>query len=198
MKLSLVLSLFTVAYATPVAEPLEPRQSSSATVDLSVNRGTPKHLASGFIYGIPDAPNQIPDHWYKDIGFNYARAGGAQLGAPARGWIWGTTDYQGRLKSTLSNYNTARKYGANFILLPHDVWGTDHANSSTKWPGDNGDWTDYDKFLSTLMNDLKNNNALEGLVWDIWNEPAVSFFWQRSQQQWLDLYIRTHKAIRYF
>lgn len=61
------------------------RQSSSqiTTVDLSTNLGTPLHLASGtrknycmasaanaklnlpgFIYGIPDTPNQIPDHFY--------------------------------------------------------------------------------------------------------------------------------------
>ncbi|AEO67095.1 glycoside hydrolase family 39 protein [Thermothielavioides terrestris NRRL 8126] len=37
---------------------------------------------------------------------------------------------------------------------------------------------------------------LGGLVYDIWNEPDISIFWQRSQQQWLDLYVRTHKRIR--
>src|SRR5436305_13193815 len=91
-----------------LASPLAPR-ADSATVDLSVNRGTPSHLASGFIYGIPDTENQVPDHWYTDMGFNYCRAGGAQLGAPARGWIWGMTEYRGRLQSTLSNYRTTRK-----------------------------------------------------------------------------------------
>lgn len=169
----------------------------TATVNLSVSKGKPVHWASGFIYGIPDTPNQIPDHWYTDIGFRYGRAGGAQLEAPARGWIWGMTEYKGRLESTLSNYRTCRKYGADFILLPHDVWGTDHANSSTVWPGDGGDWSDYDLFVRTLMKDLKANNALKGLVWDIWNEPDISIFWERSQQQWIDLYIRTHKLLRY-
>ena len=47
------------------------------------------------------------------------------------------------------------------------------------------------------MADLKANNALEGLVWDIWNEPDGTFFWKGTQQQWIDLYVRTHKAIRY-
>jgi hypothetical protein len=46
------------------------------------------------------------------------------------------------------------------------------------------------------MGDLEANNALEGLVWDIWNEPDISIFWRRSQQQWIDLYIRTHKLLR--
>lgn len=37
---------------------------------------------------------------------------------------------------------------------------------------------------------------LEGLVIDIWNEPDMSTFWSRGLQQWVDLYVRTHKAIR--
>lgn len=78
-----------------VANPLVQRQvSGTTTVNLSNNTGTPAHLASGFIYGIPDTANQIPDHFYTDIGFNYARAGGAQVAAPGRGWIWGLTEYK--------------------------------------------------------------------------------------------------------
>ncbi|KAJ5122932.1 hypothetical protein N7448_009029, partial [Penicillium atrosanguineum] len=111
-------------------------------------------------------------------------------------WIWGLQEYKGRLASTLSNYQTCRKYGADFIILPHDIWGTDHANFSTVWPGDGGDWSDYDLFVRTLMADLKAHDALEGLVWDIWNEPDIEVFWVRSQQQWIDLYIRTHKILR--
>ncbi|GLI80121.1 hypothetical protein PoHVEF18_008471 [Penicillium ochrochloron] len=183
-------------FASLLAAGLVTADNLTATVNLSVSKGKPVHWASGFIYGIPDTPNQIPDHWYTDIGFRYGRAGGAQLEAPARGWIWGLTEYKRRLESTLSNYRTCRKYGAEFILLPHDVWGTDHTNSSTVWPGDGGDWSDYDLFVKTLMKDLKKNNALKGLVWDIWNEPDISIFWERNQQQWIDLYIRTHKLLR--
>lgn len=50
--------------------------NNTATVDLAVKRGKPQHWASGFIYGIPDTPNQIPDYFYENMGFNYARAGG--------------------------------------------------------------------------------------------------------------------------
>jgi hypothetical protein len=79
------------------ANPLTQRQLSSSvtsTVNLSNNTGTPNHLAAGFIYGIPDTPDQIPDHFYTEMGFNYARAGGAQVPAPGRGWIWGLTEYK--------------------------------------------------------------------------------------------------------
>lgn len=72
---------------------LEKRRSVSGTavVDLAVNTGNPQHLASGFIYGIPDTPGQIPDHFYTDIGFNFGRAGGAQT--PSTGWLGGVDQY---------------------------------------------------------------------------------------------------------
>jgi len=188
MKLSIlcVSTLPGTVLAHPASFMMEKRDGMTANVDLSSNLGSPTHFASGFIYGILDTPDQIPDHWYENMGFNYGKAGGAQLNAPSRGWIWNELD--GRFQSTLSNYNTCRKYGAAFIILPHDVWGTDHANSSTIWPGDDGDFTNYDEFIQSLMSNLKANNTLDGLVWDIWNEPDSSGFWPRFQQQLLDLY----------
>lgn len=195
MKGSLILGLIATTVAV---SPLIERESAAAAtyVDLSSQQGAPQHLASGFIYGIPDTYNQIPGHFYTDIGFRYGRAGGAQEGAPNRGWIWGFSNYQGRFNSALINYKTCREYGADFIILPHDIWGTDQANSTTVWPGDNGDWTDYENFIHQLMSDLKANDALEGLVWDIWNEPEGKGFWARSMQQWIELYVLTHKLIR--
>lgn len=87
-----------------VASPLDTRQTiqGTSTVNLGNNTGTPAHLASGILYGIPDTPNQIPDHFYTDIGFNYARAGGAQVAAPGRGWIWGLTEY--KVSEMMDNY----------------------------------------------------------------------------------------------
>ena len=57
--------IFLSILATSVsAGPLDKRDSVTATVDLAASKGAPKHIASGFIYGIPDKENQIPDHWY--------------------------------------------------------------------------------------------------------------------------------------
>jgi hypothetical protein len=117
-------------------------------------------------------------------------------GAPNRGWIWGLSEYKGRFKSTLSNYQVTRKYGGTFIILPHDIWGTDNSNSSTLWPGDNGEWASYDAFLDQLLSDIKANNMVAHSVFDIWNEPDISIFWPRSASQWVELYVRTHQRIR--
>ena len=68
--------LFSLYAALAVANPLDKRDTITSVVNLSNHTGKPAHLASGFIYGIPDTPNQIPDHFFTDIDFNYARAVG--------------------------------------------------------------------------------------------------------------------------
>lgn len=178
---------------------VEAQARGTATVRLAQPSGTPSQLASAFIYGIPDngtsVSTQIPDQFYKDMGFQSTRAGGAQLEAPNRGWAWG--EYAGRFASSLSNYRTARAHGADFILLPHDLWGADGLNqNNVKYPGDDGDWSDYEKFLDTVFTDMKNNNMIDGVVYDIWNEPDISGFWPRPWSQYLELWSRTHKKLQ--
>jgi hypothetical protein len=95
MFLSLVHFVAAVALAAPGA--VEKRSvSGNADVNLNVNTGAPQHLASGFIYGIPDTANQIPSTFYSEIDFGYGRAGGAQVASPGLGWIWGLAEYKVR------------------------------------------------------------------------------------------------------
>lgn len=171
----------------------------TATVRLAQPSGTPSQLASGFIYGIPDngssVSTQISDSFYRDIGFQSTRAGGAQLEAPNRGWAWG--EYPGRFASALSNYRTARAQDADFILLPHDLWGADGLNeNNVKYPGDDDDWSNYEQFLDTLIADMKANSMVAGVTYDIWNEPDVSGFWPRPWSQYLELWSRTHEKLQ--
>ncbi|PGH17720.1 hypothetical protein AJ80_04728 [Polytolypa hystricis UAMH7299] len=189
-------TLGLLAAAAASASPLEARQSqSTAVLDLAVKRGAPQQLASGVLYGTPDTPNQIPDHFYTGPKLKYFRAGGAQLfGNGQRGWHW--NEYPARFQSTLSNYRTARKYGGEFQLLLHDIWGTDTINSTTAWPGDNGNWNSYEAFLDRLIADIKANDMVPGLKIDIWNEPDFPWFWTRSTEQWLELWKRTYAKFR--
>lgn len=88
------LCLFTATTAAADPRPLERqrRQSTTAVVNFGNNTGTPQHLASGTLYGLPDNTTQIPSRYFTDIGWNYERAGGAQ--SPAAGWIGGFAAYQ--------------------------------------------------------------------------------------------------------
>ena len=67
-------------------------KSGTAMVNLKNMTGAPQNLASGALYGLPQNENQIPSHFFTDIGFNFARAGGSQL--PAKGWIENVTSYE--------------------------------------------------------------------------------------------------------
>lgn len=66
----------------------------TANIYLGENTGPTEHLASGILYGIPDTPNQIPDHYYTDMAFRNCRAGGSRLVEPSRGWIFGEQEFQ--------------------------------------------------------------------------------------------------------
>ncbi|KAL1887122.1 hypothetical protein Sste5346_010428 [Sporothrix stenoceras] len=126
----------------------------TATINLTVPQGTPEHLASGFIYGIPDTPDQIPDDFYTDMGFPYTRAGVA------------------------------------------DVWGAD-GTAQIEMPGDDGNWTNYNLFLDTLFDGMKAGGMINGVDFEIWNEPDLSdLFWQRNQSQCLEMWGRAFPRIQ--
>ena len=82
------------------------------------------------------------------------------------------------------------------MILP-DLWGFDTTqNSSCAAPGDNGDWSSYDKFLDAVIADINKNNMRSNLVIDIWNEPDNSPFWGRSMDQWLAMWGRGYYRLR--
>ena len=79
---------------------IEKRASGTATVDLAVTQGTPQSLGDGFIYGFPDnadgsANTAIPSNLRAGSGFNYCRAGGAQLPSPSLGYASGQLQVRG-------------------------------------------------------------------------------------------------------
>jgi len=76
-------------------------KSGTAMVNLKNMTGAPQNLASGALYGLPQNENQIPSHFFTDIGFNFARAGGSQL--PAKGWIENVTSYEACMSCTYYN-----------------------------------------------------------------------------------------------
>lgn len=88
---------------------------------------------------------------------------------------------------------TTRANGGTFILLIHDLWGADGTQSSTApYPGDDGNWTSWDSYLTQLFSDLNANDMTADLVVDIWNEPDGSAFWAPAQEQYLEMWGRTY------
>ncbi|ETN42047.1 uncharacterized protein HMPREF1541_03986 [Cyphellophora europaea CBS 101466] len=176
------------------------RSTGTATVDLSKDHGPAAALGSGFIYGFPDngtsVSNQVPSHFLTDISFRTSRAGGAQI--DAKGWSAGGLEgYQARFDSGLSNYRTTRHYGGDFILLPHDIWGADGGQGEeSHYPGDDGNWTSMETFLTQLTSDMKANDMIEGVAVDLWNEPDIDIFWNRTWDQYLEYWHRSYALFR--
>ncbi|SED05168.1 Glycosyl hydrolases family 39 [Amycolatopsis tolypomycina] len=162
----------------------------SISVDFSVAGGAPTSRASGWIYGMTENASNPPDHFFRDVNFQAMRAGGAQLDSPG-GWVSGK--YDRRWNATRAQLLRTRSLGGRFVLLVHDLWGADGYPIS-RFPGDNGDWSDYDAFLTRLINDVRATGA--PVEWDIWNEPNITLFWNRPQSQYFALWQRAYQRIR--
>ncbi|MBV1854402.1 RICIN domain-containing protein [Catellatospora tritici] len=177
--------------AAAVASPLPAAAADETiTVNFSMAGGSPTYRASGWIYGMTENASGPADHFYTDVKFRYMRAGGAQLDSPG-GWVSGR--YQRRWDATLAQARRTIALGGQFVILPHDLWGADGYPIS-RFPGDNGDWTDYDNFLTRLISDVRAAGIT--VQWDIWNEPNLNLFWNRPQAQYFELWRRTYQRLR--
>jgi hypothetical protein len=189
---TLVAGMLAGALATLVVIPApSPARADdqSISVDFAATRTAPTYRASGWIYGMTENGAAPPDHFFTDVEFRAMRAGGAQL--PGGGWVGG--GYERRWNATRAQMLRTQALGGRFVLLPHDLWGADGAPIS-RFPGDNGNWSDYDDFLTRVINDVRATGV--PVEWDIWNEPNITLFWNRPQSQYLELWRRTYQRLR--
>ncbi|KAF5645131.1 glycoside hydrolase family 39 [Fusarium sp. NRRL 52700] len=216
------MGLISLPLLSTIANPVKRDIARTATVFLDQPSGKPEKLASGWIYGFPDnvdgtTNTDIPQKYIKDVGFKYNRAGGAQT--PYKGWSRNeyevahfpslafpvpfrfigvpTTFNKGHWISILSNYRTTRRNGGKFILLIHDLWGTDNTQGKGfPYPGDGGTWKNWNAFLDQVFSDTLKNKMTAGLEIDISNEPDLNLFWDAPQTQYLSTWKRTYDRIR--
>ncbi|WP_083502418.1 lectin [Sphaerimonospora mesophila] len=189
-----IAALFAVGalVAGSVLTTTAPAQAAdqSITVNFSVTDGSPTYRASGWIYGMTEDAANPPDHFFTDVRFRYMRAGGAQLDGPG-GWVSGK--YDRRWNATRAQLLRTRSLGGEFVLLVHDLWGADGYPIS-RFPGDNGNWADYDSFLTRLLDDVRATGA--PVQWDLWNEPNITLFWNRPISQYFEMWKRAYQRIR--
>lgn len=179
-----------------VVQPAAPAQAAvdSMTVDMSTYGGTPTYRASGFIYGLSQNGSTPSASLQSQIKVKTMRAGGSQIGCPNGGYVNG--GYAARWNFLKAYYARARGTGARFSLLVSGVWGADGVCTVPRWPGDNGNWTEYTSFLNQLIADAKANGMTGSDVrWDLWNEPNI-FFWGRTQSQYLEMIKRGTQLVR--
>jgi hypothetical protein len=183
------LAVLLVALGVLAAPAPARADDQSITVNFAASGAAPTHRASGWIYGMTENGSAPPDHFFTDVRYRAMRAGGAQL--PGGGWVGG--GYDRRWNATRAQMLRTQALGGTFVLLAHDLWGADGASIS-RFPGDNGDWTDYNNFLTRLFADVRATGV--PVEWDIWNEPNISLFWNRPASQYLELWRRTYQRLR--
>ena len=83
--------------------------------------------------------------------------------------------------------------GGRFIILVHDLYGAD-GTAIDRWPGDEGDFSDFERFLDRLIEDA----GMAGLTpqWDLWNEPDLELFWARSSEQFREAWRLAYRKVR--
>ncbi|KAJ1025106.1 hypothetical protein NDA16_002613 [Ustilago loliicola] len=177
-------------------EQLVERATDTTTVHLDQCSGTPQHYASGVLYGV-SGTGTPPQTYLQQVGVNYISAGGAQ--SATSGWGASVDAYKARFQTVVQDAKRVYDLGGVFIIKTSDLWGADATQPSNfPFPGDNGDWTSYDKFIQQLISDIKSSGMAKNYVTqiDVWNEPDGSRFWGRSQDQFLQTYLRGTRALR--
>ncbi|WP_232246691.1 RICIN domain-containing protein [Kitasatospora mediocidica] len=190
-KAGALLCALAAALAAPLTAGPARAADTSVTVDFATAGGAPSYHASGTLYGMSPDGSLPQDHFYQDIKWHLERAGGAQLNTG--GYATSLADYQTRWNATLAQYQRTAALGGTFILLPHDLWGAD-STTNQGFPGDNGDWRQFDAFVNQLFSDVRANHMT--VEWDLWNEPDGSGFWARSQDQYLQMWSRFYADVR--
>jgi xylan 1,4-beta-xylosidase len=124
------------------------------------------HSLVGFLHGIDESQ---PDD---------------RLVVPLHPTLW-----RGSLAS--APYDRVEGFGARYMLVVSDLWGYPGAG----WYGRRAPWEDWDAW-SAFVRDLAHRNRDHDIVWDIWNEPNIPYFWTGTEAQYHDLYRRAYVAIR--
>jgi len=196
LRTALTAVALTVATTVALAGPAGPAYAAvdSMTINMSLFGGTPTYRASGFLYGISVDGSRPPLTMQSQIKATLLRGGGSQIGCPNGGFVNG--GYTARWNWVRAYYARARATGARFSLLLSGIWGADGVCNVPRWPGDNGNWSEYTTFVNRLIADARANGMTGSDVrWDLWNEPNI-FFWGRSQAQYLEMIRRGTQLVR--
>jgi hypothetical protein len=156
---------------------------TTVSVDLGNQGAVPAAVGSGFLYGLSQDGSAPADSLLQPLKPGLFRGGGARI--DGGGWLGdgyqAGSGYRVRADSALSQARrvTAAPYNATYHLLVSDVWGADTTQpSSTVYPCDNGDCSNWKAFIDQLVSDVQASGVT--VQYDIWNEPDGTGFWQRG------------------
>ncbi|MGG6309310.1 carbohydrate-binding protein [Paenibacillus macerans] len=196
----LLSAVLAAALTLPLLSLPEPAHAANEAVaiDLGQMLGAPTYRGTGFLYGLSQDGSEPVGTLLSDLKPRLFRGGGA--GLPGGAWAVGGYDgYLPRFNSVRDQYNRVNALGAHYQILVSDIWGSDGRtipdNNQPIFPGDNGNWTSWEQFLTQLVQDKKANH-MTNARYDIWNEPDGAYFWPRSAAQYSEMWKRSVQLIR--
>uniref|UniRef100_A0A8H7N8S0 Glycoside hydrolase family 39 protein n=1 Tax=Bionectria ochroleuca TaxID=29856 RepID=A0A8H7N8S0_BIOOC len=185
----------TVTASGTATVALDSASGTAAFIANGVHNGIPPNDFSAYVKGTPPSKaavqTQIPDHFFTGIKLQNARGGQGNLPKPSRGWMYGKEEYKNRFRAFHSDYLTTRKFGGNYTLMLGNLFG--QRNKTSPHPGDGGDWTSWDEFVTTICSDLIENDILDGLDIEVWNEPDIQFY---NYTPWLQVWGRAFYQLK--
>lgn len=193
---SALLPLLVVGQGPPPPPKAMLTGTDTTMIHLDRCSGRPQHYAAGVLYGVSGTDANL-QAYLKEAGIDHVAAGGAQTSTS--GWGSSVEAYKARFATVIDDAKRVHELGGTVIIKTSDLWGADDTQPATfPFPGDNGDWTSYDKFIQQLISDIKSSGlALKYVTQiDVWNEPDGKIFWNRSQDQFLEMYKRGVGALR--
>jgi len=94
-------------------------------------------------------------------------------------------------------YERAKKLGAGFNLFLHGTYMSKFSlidrNPEGLWPGDNGDWKNWEDVVYDTVINVKNKGYTD-ISWSIWFCPE--YHWQRSFERYLETYKRAFHILK--
>lgn len=196
----LLSAVLAAALALPLLSLPVPAHAANeaVTIDLSQTLGAPTYRGTGFLYGLSQDGSAPAGTLLSDLKPKLFRGGGA--GLPGGAWaVGGYNGYLPRFNSVKDQYNRVNAVGASYQILVSDIWGSDGRtipdNNQPIFPGDNGNWSSWEQFLTQLVQDKMANN-MTNARYDIWNEPDGAYFWPRSAAQYSEMWKRSVQLIR--
>ena len=146
-------------------------QPVTVKVDFGSIKGPAAHRASGFLHSI--SADQPDDRIVRQLKPKLFRRKAREALNP-------------------SIYQRLASFNAEVQSVISDAYG--YPGKSRAWPGDGDDWSAWENLVEELLQDA-NSKGLR-VLWDVWNEPDLSMFWDRSAEQFFETWKRAVNTIR--
>ncbi|WP_114558947.1 hypothetical protein [Desertihabitans aurantiacus] len=183
-----------------LAGPTATAAAATVEVDASTVVGPATWRATGFLNGLSADGSSPPDELLRPLRPQTFRGGGSLLD---RGWGGGgEAGYLPRWQYVVDTYRRVARgpLRAQYVLVVPDLWGAEGVTLGPDdlFPGDGGDWTEWESFLTRVVGDVKRARMRpDVLQYEIWNEPDYTeLYFPRPKEQYEELWRRGVRLIR--